>query len=401
MNLKVIFKRQFAIRATVLLATVVTLVFASSRLQADTGSCSGGMVTLPFTDVPSTNIFFCTIAQAYFSGLTAGTSSTTYSPSDNVTREQMAAFITRTMDQSLRRGSQRAAMKKFYIGHPPSFGQTTVGDNPRFCECDGADVWVANASTGTVSRVRASDGDLLQTWTGATQAFGVVTVNGKIFVTGKTTPGSIYRINATSAPGAVTVLSNTVGNAPEGIACDGLNLWTANTSGSVSRVNITVGTTTTFTTGFVNVRGILYDGTNIWVTDNDNTLKKLDVNNGNILQTVSVGLGPRYPVYDGTNIWVPNEGDDSLTVVRASTGEVLATIPTPPTLTGPVSAAFDGEKILITANSGFAAFYKATNLSLITTRNIAVAGNPGFGTCSDGDKFFVTVPVFDLLMAFN
>jgi hypothetical protein len=400
MNTSVIFKsRRLAIRATLLLTLILTLVFASSRMQADTGNCGGETVTLPFTDVMA-SAFFCQIAEAYFSGLTNGTTATTYSPEVTVTREQMAAFITRTLDQSLRRGSQRAAMKRFYIGTTPGYSQTIVGDNPSFCECDGADVWVANASSGTVSRLRASDGDLLQTWTGATQAFGVVTVNDKIYVTGKTTPGSVYRINAQGTPGAVTVLSNTVGNAPEGIAYDGSNLWTANTSGSVSRVAISGGSTTTFTTGFVNVRGILFDGTNIWVTDNDNTLKKLDAN-GAILQTVNVGLGPRYPVYDGINIWVPNEGDDTITVVRASTGQVLATISTPPTLTGPVSAAFDGEKVLVTANSGFVAFYKATDLSLITTRNIAIAGTPGFGTCSDGTKFFVTVPLFDFLMGFN
>jgi hypothetical protein len=399
MNTNVILKRQFAIRATVLLTMVATLVFASSRLRADTGSCGGETVTLPFTDVMS-NVFFCQIAAAYFSGLTNGTSSTTYSPSENVTREQMAAFITRTLDQSLRRGSQRAAMKKFYIGTTPGYSKTLIGDNPRFCECDGADVWVANASSGTVSRVRASDGELLQTWTGATQAYGVIALNDKIYVTGKTTPGSVYRIDAQGTPGAVTVHSNTVGNAPEGIAYDGSNLWTANTSGSVSRVSISGGTTTTFTTGFVNVRGMLFDGTSIWVTDNDNTLKKLD-DDGDILQTVSVGLGPRYPVYDGANIWVPNEGDNTLTVVRASTGQVLATLSTSPSVTGPVSAAFDGEKVFVTGNNGIAAFYKATDLSLITTRNIQLGGNPSFGTCSDGIKFFCTVPVSDILMGFN
>jgi len=62
---------------------------------------------LPFTDVMGSP-FFCQIAEAFFSGLTNGTSATTFSPSQNVTREQMAAFTTRTMDQSLKRGSRRA-----------------------------------------------------------------------------------------------------------------------------------------------------------------------------------------------------------------------------------------------------------------------------------------------------
>jgi hypothetical protein len=58
------------------------------------------------------NPFFCLIAEACFSGLTSGTSATTYSPADNVTREQMVAFITRTMDQSLKRRSRRAVAKR-------------------------------------------------------------------------------------------------------------------------------------------------------------------------------------------------------------------------------------------------------------------------------------------------
>jgi hypothetical protein len=53
------------------------------------------------------NPFFCQIAAAYFSGLTNGTSATIYSPGLNVTRDQMAAFITRTQDSALKRGSTR------------------------------------------------------------------------------------------------------------------------------------------------------------------------------------------------------------------------------------------------------------------------------------------------------
>jgi len=83
------------------------VTFVSTRLEADTGTCGGATITLPFTDVAASNIFFCSIAEAFFSGLTNGTSATTYSPDDPVSRQQMAAFTTRTLDQSLKRG-QRA-----------------------------------------------------------------------------------------------------------------------------------------------------------------------------------------------------------------------------------------------------------------------------------------------------
>src|SRR2546429_9997575 len=100
-------------KIAVLVTIMVSLTLLSNRLRADTGTCGGASVTLPFTDVMSSP-FFCQIAEAYFSGLTNGTSATTYSPGNPVPREQMAAFVTRTMDQSLRRGSRRAAVKQFW-----------------------------------------------------------------------------------------------------------------------------------------------------------------------------------------------------------------------------------------------------------------------------------------------
>ena len=83
---------------------------------------------------------------------------------------------------------------------------------------------------------------------------------------------------------------------------------------------------TTVTTGFTNPTGILYDGAHIWVTDfGAGALLKLDPT-GTILQTVTVGVGPEFPAFDGANIWVPNFNDNSITVVQASTGNVVATI---------------------------------------------------------------------------
>src|SRR5258706_356802 len=104
------------IKSISLVTLVVILTIASSRTHAqfqpeDSGACSGVSVTLPFMDVAG-SIFFCTIAEAYFSGLTNGTDAMHYSPSANVTRDQMSAFVTRTMDQSLKRGSQRAALNQ-------------------------------------------------------------------------------------------------------------------------------------------------------------------------------------------------------------------------------------------------------------------------------------------------
>src|SRR5687767_1661138 len=119
-------------RATLLIAMVLIIVAASSQLRADSGTCSGAQVSLPFTDVQG-NYFFCQIAQAYFSGLTNGTTATTYSPTAPVLREQMAAFVSRTQDSALKRGSRRATAGQWAIPQNVGVLKTTpLGSNPQY-----------------------------------------------------------------------------------------------------------------------------------------------------------------------------------------------------------------------------------------------------------------------------
>jgi DNA-binding beta-propeller fold protein YncE len=148
----------------------------------------------------------------------------------------------------------------------------------------------------------------------------------------------------------------------------------------------------TVSLGFNALDGILFDGSNTWVTDfGANTLLKLN-SSGGILQTVSVGSQPAYLIFDGINIWVPNKADNSVTVVRASTGAVIATL-TGNGLSSPTSAAFDGERILITnQGNNSVSLWKATDLTpLANFSTIFDAENLiPFGACSDGAGFFVT-----------
>src|SRR5438132_13405227 len=92
------YRRQLAV--TVSLCGLLVLTGAFSLLRADTGACNGTNITLPFLDVAG-NQFFCAIAAAYFTGITVGTGATTFTPGSLVTRDQMSAFVTRTLDYSL------------------------------------------------------------------------------------------------------------------------------------------------------------------------------------------------------------------------------------------------------------------------------------------------------------
>lgn len=385
--------------AMMLIVAMIAITAASTQLKANAGTCGGASITLPFTDVPTSNIFFCSIAEAYFSALTNGTTDTTYNPSDPVPREQMAAFVTRTMDQSLKRGSRRAALgQRWTPTSADDLALTTVGSLPQFVESDGADLWVANNGNDFVSRVRASDGKLLETWTGAMNACGILVAKGRIFVTGLAQDGRLYQIDPSQPPGPVTTLTSSLGAYPQGIAFDGARVWTANlglgSPGSVSIVTLNPLSVNTVTMGFISPTGILFDGANLWVTDGwltgDNTLKKLGPN-GNILQTVAVDSFPVFPVFDGTNIWVPNLGSNSVTVVRAATGMVLATL-TGNGLNNPWSAAFDGERVLVTNRDGpSVSLWKASDLTPLGSVSVGGAGTNPIGACSDGLNFWITL----------
>ena len=174
---------QFRRRRTHFLFAAVAAAILSGAGSALLGICG------PFTDV--TDATFCPFVLEIFTlGITTGTTPTTYDPTSPVSRLQMAAFLSRSVDGVLKRGSRRAALDQFWTTQNSTvLALTTVGLGPNLVKSDGADVWVANVGDNTVSRVRASDGKLLETWTGATSAYGIRGAMGRILVTGFLNPG--------------------------------------------------------------------------------------------------------------------------------------------------------------------------------------------------------------------
>ena len=356
----------------------------------------------PFTDVAA-DAFCPFVLEIFYLGITTGTTATTYDPASNVSRLQMAAFLSRTVDGVLKRGSRRAALDQFWTTQNGSvLGITTVGAAPRLPVSDGADVWVPNQDGGTVSRVRASDGRLLETWTGAAGAYGALSAMGKIFVTNENSnPGKLYRIDPTQPAGVVTTVATNLGNLPSQIAFDGSRLWVGNETGSISIVTPgpTIPWTVTNVGGFSAPRGMVFDGTNVWTLDaGPNTLLRLD-SSGNVLQTVTVGEQPFYPFFDGSNIWAPASIDSNVTVVRASTGAVLQIL-TGNGINFPIAGAFDGQRVLITSEGGNSvSIWKAADLTPIGFFPTGNGTNP-WGACSDGLNFWVTLQTSGTLARF-
>lgn len=365
----------------------------------------GASYPFPYTDVASVLAPFCPgIMEAYITGVSKGVSPTTFDPNADVTRVQMTTFLQRSLDQGLVRASRRVALNQWWAPENTNAMQTiTVGGIPQFCISDGENIWTTTFAE--VVEIQASTGKVLGTWTGAASSEGVVVAAGKVFVAGGTAPGSLYVIDPTQPPGAITTAASTLGNYPVGIAFDGTNIWTANlgTGAGVSIIPpVSPYTPTTVTTGLTSAWGILYDGANIWVTDySAGKLLRLNAS-GAILQTVIVGANPSTPAFDGSNIWVPNYGSNSITVVQASTGNVVATITGDATnmLSEPFVAAFDGERILVTNyNNGMVSVFKAADLSLIQAAATGLSSNPQ-GACSNGINFWVDLNTSTELLRF-
>jgi hypothetical protein len=106
---------------------------------------------------------------------------------------------------------------------------------------------------------------------------------------------------------------------------------------------------------------------------------------------VTVGLEPGLPVFDGANIWVPNEDGDSVSVVRASSGAVLATL-TGNGLAFPRAAAFDGQRVLVTSQLGTpsVSLWKAADLTALGSTAVPANFRP-LGATSDGVNFWVAL----------
>jgi hypothetical protein len=150
-------KHRLTLRPTALVAGLAAAALLAGGALSLLGLCP------PFTDVAADS--FCPLVQEIFSlGITTGTTLTTFDPAGNVSRLQMAAFLSRTVDRTLQRAGKRAALDQYWTSKAAaSFGLTTVGAGPAAVRSDGEDVWVGSQGDNTISRVHASDGRLLGT----------------------------------------------------------------------------------------------------------------------------------------------------------------------------------------------------------------------------------------------
>ena len=116
---------------------------------------------------------------------------------------------------------------------------------------------------------------------------------------------------------------------------------------------------------------LAFDGKTMWLIDESRGVERLD-SAGNVVQTIPTAGTPGRPAFDGANLWVPlsnpGAGFSAIVVIRVSDGTALTTI-MGNGLNAPSSAAFDGERILVTnPNTGVSIFQAASLAPSETSR---------------------------------
>jgi hypothetical protein len=202
---------------------------------------------------------------------------------------------------------------------------------------DGANIWTANTE-GTVTKLRASDGANLGTFTLGGAPIGIAFDGANMWVTNWSTGGSITKLRASDGKILGTF---PLGSYPGWMAFDGENIWVVNGT-AVSKLRASDGKNL----GTFNIPGggfaVAFDGTYIWVTSGHNVVTRFRQDGSDAGQS-PVGRTPCGIAFDGANIWVANNADGTITKLRASDGKTLGTFGD---ISGsPYGIAFDGANI--------------------------------------------------------
>jgi len=240
------------------------------------------------------------------------------------------------------------SVTKLRVSDGSTLGTFPMGSNLIGLAFDGANIWVASAGQNRVFKLRAIDGTVQGVFSVGSTPIGVAFDGANIWVTNNNS-NNVTKLRASDGAALATF---TVGALPEGLAFDGANIWVANTgSANVTKLRVSDGAVQgTFSVGAI-PRQIAFDGANVWVVNgSSNNVTKLRASDGALQGTFAVGSNPDAVAFDGTNIWVANQNDNNVTKLRASDGANLGTFPVGSS--GPRALAFDGANIWV-ANQNF------------------------------------------------
>jgi hypothetical protein len=289
-------------RAALLVCLVTALTLAGGATSALLGSCG------PFSDV--SGLVCGAVLKMYFLGVTAGTSPTTFSENDTVTRGQMALFLARTHDQ-IKRTENPVRLAQGLINQPSNyeyfedFKDPLLTGHPNGFATDGLYDYVASQDTTKIGIYASANGLKIGSFTTGTTNNRMVCDGVYLYITSNygTTLKRIQLRTATVAdPWGVALPAGT------GDICFALDNVAVATNSGISIEN-------TFSNSVTNVDlgggtfGVVFDGAYLWATGGPTAdlLFKIDIS-GNIQPGYPVTLdGPvnYYMGNDGQNLWIP------------------------------------------------------------------------------------------------
>ncbi len=282
----------------------------------------GGASTLlavcgPFTDVPAGICGF--VLEIYYLGITGGTGPTTYDPTSNVTRGQMAVFIA-ALHNNIKRNENpnRVATRNsnnIFNANYENYATVNTGAPNGFCT-DGGYNFTANQ---TSTKIDISFNGL---GSGSAGTYTTTTGNNRLACDGtylyatSVYGTTIKRVNLHTGLVEDPWVSGFPGGTGD-IANAGFDLAVTTGSG-LSIVGKGGGAITNVDLGEA-AFGVVVDNNGFYWTNTDTALKKID-QSGNILLTVpltgSAGGNGYYPVFDGSSIWVPRN-TNGIDIVRS------------------------------------------------------------------------------------
>jgi DNA-binding beta-propeller fold protein YncE len=223
---------------------------------------------------------------------------------------------------------------------------------------DGFHMWVACSGSFQLDEFDASDGSVVPV--NLSHSYGepyyLLYDGANIWVTNPTS-NTVTKVQA-SSPTTQTVI--TVGTTPTGMAFDGAYVWVANSgSNSVSKILATTGAVTTYSlsSSCTNPLSMAFDSytANIWVVcnaaPNGPYVAELNSTGSVVYHTATFGSSPysNNLIFDGTYLWPANETSNSIIQINTQT-LVKQTLFLGSGLS-PVAVAFDGKYIWV-ANAG-------------------------------------------------
>jgi glutamine cyclotransferase len=251
-----------------------------------------------------------------------------------------------------------------------------VGKQPYGVAFDGSSIWTANNEDGTVTKLRASDGENLGTFQVGGNPMGLAFDGANMWVSDNG-GSTVTKLRASDGK---NLGAFSVGSRPWWMAFDGENIWVANFGdGTVTKVRASDGKSL----GTFNTNGaiaVAFDGDYVWVSTWNTSVVRLK-RDGSNAGTFQVSGKPLGIAFDGANIWAVGNQGSSVTKLDAKTGATLGTFPYPG---APYGVAFDGKDIWV-SGSPYVVRYRDVDGAQLGM----LYDGDGAGTAFDGASIWV------------